>query len=151
VRAPFATAIDLLRRMRRAQVSARDLPELVVTCLVSFRVERSLRRDPLPVTARKARVHLLGDGAPVVPGGPLPAWAKRRISLTTAVMRRGPVADTCLRRSLVLGHRLSRLEPSLIIGVRAGADGTAAHAWLRVGGRDLDPDAGTFAVFAAAG
>ena len=56
------------------------------------------------------------------------------------VFRHLPFNDTCLRRALVLGQRIRRVDPTLVIGVRHDECGAlAAHAWLVVGGVALDP------------
>jgi hypothetical protein len=62
------------------------------------------------------------------------------------VVRHGPFRDTCLRRALVIGSRLSALEPRLVIGVRPGKTvrEVDAHAWLRIGSRDIDPLASSY-------
>jgi hypothetical protein len=50
--------------------------------------------------------------------------------------RRGPFRPACLARALALQCllRLRGLETELRIGVRQGADGLEAHAWLETGG-----------------
>lgn len=134
----------VLRRLRTAR--PRDIPEGLLILGVAARVERSLRRDRLPETARIAGVTLANDPHPDDEAGSgaiaaaLPSWALRRAYLVSLVMRRWPFGDTCLRRALVTGHRLSAMSPALVIGVRSLADdGPLAHAWLRIDGVDMDP------------
>jgi hypothetical protein len=56
----------------------------------------------------------------------------------------------CLRRCLLLGNRLRKLDPVLRIGVRRDEhDQFAAHSWLEIDGRTLDPSASAFHVLAA--
>ena len=56
--------------------------------------------------------------------------------LATSRWRAG---DTCLRRCLLLGQRLRRLDPVLRIGVRRDEPGAfQAHSWLKISGRSLD-------------
>jgi hypothetical protein len=64
-------------------------------------------------------------------------------------MSRWPFGDTCLRHALVTGNRLAALGPELVIGVRPAATpgGVDAHAWLRIGGVDLDPLAAGYLTF----
>ena len=145
--APAREAVDAARRARKANLSWRDLVEVAASCGVLARIEWSLRHEPLPRTAARSRLTLSPDGEPGAPGRPsLPVWAKRRGELALAVLRRGPVPDTCLRRALLLGHRWAALSPTLVIGVRETEGRIAAHAWLRIDGIDLDPTAPEFAV-----
>lgn len=139
--------LDTARRLRRARLRPRDYAEVVVVLTVALRVDRSLRRHDLRTTARLARVHLTPQELAAEPAR-LPAWALRRVELAQAVLRRGPVEETCLRRSLVVGHRLAALEPALLIGIRDDEGTPRMHAWLRVAGRDLDPEAVRYDTFA---
>jgi Transglutaminase-like superfamily len=64
-----------------------------------------------------------------------------------AVAARWPAGDTCLRRCLLVGHRLRALRPVLRIGVRREGGGRfRAHSWLELDGRTLDASAADFAV-----
>jgi hypothetical protein len=71
----------------------------------------------------------------------LPLWAVRRLAVVQAVMRHWPIDGVCLRESLVAGQRLRRLDPVMKVGVKRGAAGVMAHAWLQIDGIDLDPAA----------
>ena len=145
--APARGAVDVARRARKAKLSWRDVVEVAAACGVLARIEWSLRHEPLPRTVARSRITIAPDDVPGTPGRPsLPVWAKRRGELALAVLRRGPVPDTCLRRALLLGHRWAVLSPTLAIGVRETEGGIAAHAWLRIDGVDLDPTAPDFAV-----
>lgn len=64
------------------------------------------------------------------------------------ILRRWPFGDTCLRRALILGFLLRRLDPILQIGVRRDDAGDiAAHAWLVVAGTTHDPMAAQYLSF----
>ena len=140
-------AVDTARRVHRARLSWRDLVEVTAACVALARIEWSLRHEPLAATASRCHVALAADTTPGCGGRPaLPLWAKTRGALALAVLRRAPVADTCLRRALLLGHRWAALSPTLVIGVRETDGLVAAHAWLRIDGIDLDPTAPDFAV-----
>jgi hypothetical protein len=137
--------LDRLRRVR-----PRDLSELAAILVVSLRVERGLRRMPLPDLARQLGVPLVGFGevAPDREHAPIPAWARRRAGLVALVMGHWPAGGTCLRRSLVTGNRLAELGPQLVVGVRSSdVQQIQAHAWLRIAGVDLDPLAADFHAF----
>jgi len=57
----------------------------------------------------------------------------RRIARVVGIAaRRTPWPTTCLRQALLLHHLLARrgITSDLRIGVRSGADGFAAHAWV---------------------
>lgn len=53
-----------------------------------------------------------------------------------------PIAPTCLRRSVTLLRELDRRQmgANLHIGVRHGAEGVEAHAWVQVGSRVVNDD-----------
>lgn len=55
--------------------------------------------------------------------------------------RRGPVAATCLRQSLLLFWLLRRrgLAPELKLGVLKQDGAVDAHAWVELEGQSLDP------------
>jgi hypothetical protein len=112
-------------------------------------IEVSLRRTTLPATCRRLRVRLDLDGATASVHGStpvLPRWALPRVRAARLVAAHWPAGDTCLRRCLLLGHRLRRLDPVLRIGVRRDSAGAfEAHSWLEIGGRPLDLDAAGFA------
>lgn len=117
---------------------------------VAVTVELSLRRSTLPDTARRLGIELDLSGGPSADAADaapptLPVTARRNVRTVENVVGRWPFGDTCLRRCLVLGQRLRRLHPVLVVGARRTSDGAvAAHSWLVVGGRSLDPTAADF-------
>jgi hypothetical protein len=136
----------VIRRLR--------VPAVPAAVVVAAGVELGLRTLPLPRLARWLGVGLdltsgaVGDTASAV----LPASLRCHLDAVEVVMQRWPFGDTCLRRCLVLGHRLRGLQPVLRIGVRRGPDGRfGAHAWLEIGGCSLDPGSVDFGVLAAVG
>lgn len=144
-----------LRKLARAR--PKDFFEAAAVLRAASRVEWGLRRRTLPATAGALGVALFAGGLPSdrTPAPPerlaLPPWAWRRARIAFIIMRRWPFGDTCLRRALVMGNRLARLAPELVIGVRPAATtrGVDAHAWLRIGGVDLDPLASEYLAFGA--
>jgi len=133
--------------IRRALETVRALWTMVL-------IEVSLRTADLPTTCRRIRLRLdLRSATPpalepvVLPRNARPAmWAAR------AVTSRWPAGDTCLRRCLLAGHRLRALDPVLRIGVKRDENGVfAAHSWLEIDGRSLDPAAAEYAVLGSAG
>jgi hypothetical protein len=148
----------LRERVRRlTRVRARDLLEVAAVFSAATRTEWGLRYRTLPATARALGVgtHAIQSATQETIVEPdrlaLPAWAWRRARIAAIVMRRWPFGDTCLRRALVTGNRLAPLAPQLMIGVHAAEapQDVEAHAWLRIGGVDLDPLAAEYLPFGA--
>ena len=134
------TSGSRLQRLR--SVRPGDVAELIAVAFVAARTAWLLKRRSLSEVAEESRVALLSADAEShsIAESALPPWAQRRMALTMLVMRHWPRGDVCLYRSLVLGRRLAALAPVLVIGVRPVNDRPIdAHAWLRIGGVDLDP------------
>ena len=69
----------------------------------------------------------------------LPAAPRRQVRCTIRVARVWPFADgPCLRRTLVSGHLLRDLGPTIRLGVGRAGDTISAHAWLEIDGRPLE-------------
>ncbi|MQA14194.1 MAG: lasso peptide biosynthesis B2 protein [Pseudonocardiaceae bacterium] len=117
-------------------------------------IEISLCSTDLPSTCRRLGVgcDLDSPAPPATRLAVLPRRTRRAVLGSLAVVSRWPAGDTCLRRCLLIGHRLRGLEPVLRIGVRRDANGEfSAHSWLEFGGRTLDPTASEFAALGSAG
>jgi hypothetical protein len=117
-------------------------------------VEVALRRRDLPATCR--RLGIVWDLDSAAPAATVRAVLPRRVRPAVLACclaaTRWPAGDTCLRRCLLIGHRLRGLDPVLRIGVRRDATGDfAAHSWLEIGGRTLDPTSADYAPLRAAG
>lgn len=133
---------------------ARVLVEVVRSLATLLRVEAGLRGGDLRTTCRRLGVRY--DLESAVPAATEPAVLPRRlrpaVRVALALAARWPAGDTCLRRCLLLGHRLRALEPVLRIGVRRSRSGEfSAHSWLEFDGRTLDPTAALFAPLGAGG
>jgi hypothetical protein len=116
----------------------------VVVLAVAVAVEIGLRTTSLPRLTRSLGIRLdLGSGEPTHGDPPvMPDWAGRSADRVDALLRHWPPGDTCLRRCLLLGHRLRGFGPVLRIGVRRGPGGELlAHSWLEIDGRSLDVEA----------
>lgn len=126
-----------------------DPAELATIMALALYSEWLLARRPIAEVSRALRVPLAGTPhtESTTSHPPLPEWAQRRVSLTLLAMRHWPRQDMCLRRSLVLGHRLAALDPQLVLGVRPGGETIDAHAWVRVNGVDLDPQSRSYLPF----
>lgn len=127
-------AAGVRRRLVQASAVAR-------VALAALGVEATLRLLTLPAAARVAGVGLRLDGGE--DGDPcrelrLTQQESRDLELALRVLRRGPVDDSCLRRSLLIGHLLRRRGPVLRIGVAKRDGQVRAHAWLVVEGASLD-------------
>lgn len=111
-------------------------------------IESCLRGGTLPATCRRlgVRLDLSTAAAPAEKVVTLPHFARIPMRAALAVTAFWPAGDTCLRRCLLIGHRLRVLGPVLRIGVRRDAAGVfSAHSWLEFDGRTLDPGATGFA------
>jgi hypothetical protein len=116
--------------------------QFVAALAVAFIVEVGLSISTLPRLVKLFGIRL-ADGSDDEFTGPAidvtPEWFQRRSAAVHRVLRHWPFGDTCLRRSLVLGQRIRRLNPVVVIGVRHDEHGKlAAHAWLTVSGVALD-------------
>jgi hypothetical protein len=129
------------------RLSAQDWAELAKALTVAVAIEVGLRTAKLPNLARALGVPLRTEGArPAVPMVSwLPAWAMRRLYLSSLVMDVWPFGGSCLRRSLLVGQRLRTLGPVLRVGVARSGSTLNAHAWVEIDGRYFDPDAVRYA------
>jgi hypothetical protein len=110
-------------------------------------VEVGIRLLPLRMVSRLAGISLVTAPSTTTALKPALTTAESRaVRLAASVMRRWPLGSgTCLRRSLVIGYFVRRLEPTLRIGVTRDSGAISAHAWLEVpgavnvGGQDHTP------------
>lgn len=128
-------------------------PQLMLAVIVAIVVEAGLRLGTLPRLTQLLGIRLTHEGEPPQQGNfglplDLPVtWIRRRAVAVNRVFGYWPFGSTCLRRALVLGQRIHKLDPTLAIGVRHDESGAlAAHAWLVVAGVSLDPLAAQFEV-----
>jgi Transglutaminase-like superfamily len=131
-------------------------PRLVWNALLAVwpmvRIEVGLRTADLPAVCRHLglRCDLQSAASPPDRPATLPAEARATVRACRAVAARWPAGDTCLRRCLLIGHRLRHLEPVLRIGVRRDPHGVfSAHSWLEIAGGTLDPTASRYAALGA--
>ena len=134
------------RCLARLPAGGVALLERGVCLLLAIFVEIGVRTTPLPRLARTLGVTLSNGHAPLTPPSVLPRWVEPRLDAVARVLQRWPVPyeAACLRRALVTGQRLRKLDPELVIGVRRVDGRLQAHAWLSVCGGGLDPSAGSF-------
>lgn len=120
--------------------------ETIACLLICAFVEVAVRTVPLPRVAGCLGVRLLPGSVPNVPPASLPSWTRVRIASAWRITTRWPAGPKgkCLRTSLVTGHRLRRLQPAMVIGVRRADTGIGAHAWIVVAGGALDPSAALY-------
>jgi hypothetical protein len=120
-------------------------PQVAIIIIVAVIVEVGLRYSTLPRLTWLLGVRLAQNPETQEEPDPAPppdlpvSWIHRRAVAVNRVFRHWPFDNTCLRRALVLGQRIRRLDPALVIGVRLDDTGTlAAHAWIAVAGVALD-------------
>jgi hypothetical protein len=141
-----------IRRLPHTAVQLLRLPpaELLTTLravvLISI-VESLIRWVPLPRLCRLLDCRI--DLRPADPNAEqlqltdLPPRARRQVSCTNRVADAWPFGKgNCLRSTLVSGHLLRDLDPTVRLGVREWAGTLSAHAWLEVDGRPLERVAG---------
>lgn len=79
------------------------------------------------------------EGAPIAIRQELGRRARRELRCAHRVVDVWPGGDgPCLRRALVEGHLLRRLDTRLRLGTYDDGGRAVAHAWLLVGGRPLE-------------
>jgi hypothetical protein len=129
------------------RLRARFLLEVASALFWLARIELMLGHRDLRAVCRSLGLSCDLDSAAPAATEPavLPGSARTALRACSAVTRRWPAGDTCLRRCLVAGHRLRRLSPVLRIGVRRDASGLLAHSWREIDGCTLDPTAAGFA------
>ena len=143
---------ERLRLLRRAKPG--DVVQAFAALWAAARAEWGLRRRTLPATAASLGLRfeptLEDEARPVTPEArvTIPPWAWRRAHIAQLVVSVWPFGNTCLRRALVMGNRLSAFGPELVLGVRPndGATRFDAHAWVRIRGVDLDPMARNYLI-----
>ncbi len=117
------------------------------------RIELGLRRRDLPAICRMLDIacDVRSAAPPATQRAVLPRNIRTAVLACSYAVARWPAGTTCLRRCLLLGHRLRKLDPVLRIGVRRDSDGAfVAHSWLEVGGRTLDPESARYETLGAA-
>jgi hypothetical protein len=139
---------DLTRLVRHAWRTLKLPPKEVLTTLraavVIVVVELLIRWVPLSRLSRLLGVRVELRPTPtvadVVPWDDLPAPAPRQLRCTWRVAHAWPFSKgPCLRRALVAGHMIRRLDPAVRLGVTGVGDSLLAHAWLEIDGRPLEP------------
>lgn len=135
-----------LRAARFAAESVRAVATLLVigVCLRTGGVDTACAR-------LRIRSDLVSAREPRAGTVVLPRRTRTPVRACCAVASVWPGGDTCLRRCLLLGAQLRRLDPVLRIGVRRSQDEAfAAHAWLEIDGVALDPASAHYAALGAA-
>jgi hypothetical protein len=123
--------------------------QLATMAVLLLGIELGLRVFGVERTARALGVNFLPD-AGAVPrdeGAPVGARDRRWLRNASRLLRRWPLDRTCLRSALLVGWILRRRDPLLVIGVRTHEGKFEAHAWIRLGDRDLDDSATTYVAF----
>lgn len=141
-----------LARALRSPV-VRRMPHALCVALL---VEIGLRWLRLPRLAAGLGVPLALTGEPVLDPTAaiedrirLDAGERARYRAALRVMAMWPLGGDgkCLRTALVVGHLLRHRAPTLHVGARRLGGTLQAHAWIRLDGRVLDPDAGSYVSF----
>lgn len=138
------SAPGVARRVLRAGwTSRRAVPTLIHAAAVLLVVELMVRCVPLPRASRMLGVSVdLAPATglqPVLAPEQLDRRAARQLRCAYFVagvwpFSRGP----CLRRALVGGHLVRRLQPTVRLGMGTTDGRLFAHAWLEIEGRPLE-------------
>jgi hypothetical protein len=136
-----------VRRALRALVRLSPLEAyflVKVACLFVL-AELAVRVTSLDRAAGLFGVRLAFDDAPVMPlpSEPIPLTEAERLSMRS-VSRISPrvygPTRGCLRRSLVVGRVLRRLEPVMRLGAQRREEALVVHAWVDINGFRLDAE-----------
>lgn len=94
-----------------------------------------------------ALVNYGDEDRPLPPSRELePTMIQARARAVDRVYRHWPRTRSCLRRALVLGYRVRRARPVLLIGVAREEEGDIrAHAWIEVNGEVVGDQHGDWA------
>ncbi len=128
-----------------------DMLATVHAAVVIVLVEVGVRRIPLPRLCRLLGVRLNLAPPPAeaerLRVRDLPAPAARQVRCTRRVADAWPFSrGPCLRRALVTGNLLRRLDPALRLGLAGSGNEVIAHAWLELHDRPLE-DIAAFSLF----
>jgi hypothetical protein len=150
--ARVATAPSLPSRARRFARRLRELlrlpPREIMTtlhaALVLVVVEAVIRWIPLPRLSRMLGIRLNlappSVDAEQFSADSLTSRDRRQLRCAGRVADAWPLSEgPCLRRSLVAGHLLRRLDPAVRLGVSHAGGEILAHAWLEIADRPLEP------------
>lgn len=131
----------LARRLR--QTGWRESIELLYTALLAVIAELAVRMVPLPRLTAALGIDLQTPSSsrelatdPEIP---------RRAEIVDKLYRYWPRRNSCLRRGVVLGFRLRRWAPTLMLGVDRSTSELRAHAWVEVSGEVVGDETGDFA------
>lgn len=139
-----ADLAEFLRRARRAlRLPPCEVLTVVRALYVIILVELSIRWVRLQRLGRwlgvRVDLHPTTTSGELLPLEELPPTAQRQLRCTWKVADAWPFGQgPCLRRALVGGHLVRRLDPAVRLGVIGGGDTLLAHAWLEIDGRPLE-------------
>ena len=129
--------------VRAARLPPREMLTMLHAIAVITVVEVLIRWVSLPKLSR-----LLGVPVNLEPGRPdverlsvgeLSQRTRRQLRCARRVADRWPFSrGPCLRRSLVAGHLIRRLGPTLRLGMVGSDTSLLAHAWVEIDGRPLE-------------
>lgn len=128
-RAVVLAGLDVIMTLRAAVMLA--FVELLLRVVSLTRLGRLLG---CPVDLTPAG----GDRTPIE-WSELSRSNRRRLRCAHRVAARWPFSDgPCLRRSLVGGHLVRRLRPTVRLGLIPTDGDVGAHSWLEIAGRPLE-------------
>lgn len=128
------------RRLALVVLEAATTARAITTMAV---VEVLVRTVPLPRLSRLlgCRVDVASTQVrrEVISPSELSRRDRRRLRCTYRVARAWPFSEgPCLRRTLVGGHLVRDLDPSVRLGLTGSEQDLSAHAWLELDGRPVE-------------
>lgn len=136
--------VRAVRKLGRARHwPARDLVTTAHALVLMMMVEMMIRFVPLRRLGDRLGVPVdleaAVDRADRLPLRQLSPRAQQQLRCARRVADVWPFSEgPCLRRALVGGHLIRRLDPRIRLGVTSSDGAVLAHAWLEIDGRPLE-------------
>lgn len=124
--------------------------ELLAVVSLACVAEVAVKLISLPRLASRLGITLVNHGGHAEERRGDPArmgWEAitKRARMVDRVYRHWPRRRSCLRRALVLGYRIRKAAPTLLIGVAREDGEIRAHAWIEVEGNVVGEESGDWA------
>lgn len=123
--------------------------ELFGVLVLAGAAEVAVKLVRLPRLTSMLGISLVGKGERKDETGATPRMSPdviaRRARMVDRVYRHWPRRRSCLRRALVLGYRVRKARPTLLIGVAKEGPDVRAHAWIEIADEVVGDQSGDWA------
>ncbi len=123
--------------------------ELLGILVLASAAEVAVKLVRLPRLTSLLGIDLAGKGERNGEPGATPRMSpdvvERKARMVDRVYRHWPRKRSCLRRALVLGYRVRKARPTLLIGVAREGPDVRAHAWIEIAGEVVGDQSGDWA------